>query len=138
MMVTAPKHYCCRPNIGYVRPGDTVELQVMVEPMKDEKKIEQERHKFMIQSMYVKDAPGDLKSQASQVDEPEAPIKELAPPADFWAKDHSKKDIMFHKFTVAFHQQTMTKDKLDGILMDLTSRAAAEAAAEMERERRRE
>lgn len=49
MMVTAPKHYCCRPNIGYVRPGDTVELQVMVEPMKDEKKIEQERHKFMIQ-----------------------------------------------------------------------------------------
>jgi hypothetical protein len=49
MMVTAPKHYCCRPNIGYVRPGDTVELQVMVEPMKDEKKIEQEKHKFMIQ-----------------------------------------------------------------------------------------
>lgn len=45
---------------------------------------------------------------------------------------------MFHKFTVAFHQQTMTKDKLDGIMVDLTSRAAAEAAAEMERERRRD
>ena len=49
MMVTSPKHYCAQPNVGYVKPGDTVEMQVMVEPMENEKKIEEEHHKFMLQ-----------------------------------------------------------------------------------------
>uniref|UniRef100_A0AC34RCB4 Major sperm protein n=1 Tax=Panagrolaimus sp. JU765 TaxID=591449 RepID=A0AC34RCB4_9BILA len=142
-MVTAPKHYCCRPAVGYVKPNETVELQVMVEPLEDEKKLEAEKHKFMVQALVVRHAPGDKKveSMEESVDDHSKSheLKELPDPHDFWQLEHPKKDIMYHKFPVAFFQPNqMTKEQLETTVRELTSRAAAEAADEMERERERE
>ncbi|KAJ2238178.1 phosphatidylinositol-binding protein scs2, partial [Coemansia sp. RSA 455] len=33
---TAPKQYCVRPNAGRIEPGESVEVQVVLQPMKEE------------------------------------------------------------------------------------------------------
>ncbi|KAH9991293.1 PapD-like protein [Russula vinacea] len=51
---TAPKLYCVRPNSGKVDPGQTVEVQVMLQAMKEEPPLNAKcKDKFLIQSMLI-------------------------------------------------------------------------------------
>ncbi|KAI0246726.1 PapD-like protein [Lactifluus subvellereus] len=51
---TAPKLYCVRPNSGKVEPGQTVEVQVMLQAMKEEPPLNAKcKDKFLIQSMLI-------------------------------------------------------------------------------------
>ncbi|KAA1469879.1 VAMP-associated protein [Dentipellis sp. KUC8613] len=51
---TAPKLYCVRPNSGRVEPGETVEVQVMLQAMKEEPPLNAKcKDKFLIQSTLI-------------------------------------------------------------------------------------
>ncbi|KAH7710317.1 MSP domain-containing protein VAP, partial [Aphelenchoides avenae] len=55
---TAPRFYCVRPNSGVVKPGDTANIAVMLQPVDQAATLESERtrHKFMIQTAFAPDA----------------------------------------------------------------------------------
>jgi len=49
---TAPKQYCVRPNSGIIRPHDHVEVQVLLQAMKEEPPLDYKcRDKFLVQSV---------------------------------------------------------------------------------------
>ncbi|KAJ9612895.1 phosphatidylinositol-binding protein scs2 [Cladophialophora chaetospira] len=49
---TAPKQYCVRPNSGMIQPNDSVEVQVLLQAMKDEPPLDAKcRDKFLVQSV---------------------------------------------------------------------------------------
>ncbi|KAI0322349.1 PapD-like protein [Amylostereum chailletii] len=51
---TAPKLYCVRPNSGRVEPGETVEVQVILQAMKDEPPLNTKcKDKFLIQTTLI-------------------------------------------------------------------------------------
>ncbi|KAI9573597.1 VAMP-associated protein [Boletus coccyginus] len=51
---TAPKLYCVRPNSGRIEPGDSVEVSVMLQPMKEEPPLSTKcKDKFLIQSTLI-------------------------------------------------------------------------------------
>ncbi|KAK5085641.1 phosphatidylinositol-binding protein scs2 [Lithohypha guttulata] len=51
---TAPKQYCVRPNSGLVRPHDAVEVQVLLQAMKEDPPLDARcRDKFLVQSVQV-------------------------------------------------------------------------------------
>ncbi|KAJ2459822.1 phosphatidylinositol-binding protein scs2 [Coemansia sp. RSA 2424] len=51
---TAPKQYCVRPNAGRIEPGDAVEVQVVLQPMKEEPAADFKcRDKFLVQSIQI-------------------------------------------------------------------------------------
>ncbi|KAJ5191051.1 uncharacterized protein N7498_010036 [Penicillium cinerascens] len=51
---TAPKHYCVRPNSGRVEPGKTVDVQVLLQAMKEEPSADAKcKDKFLVQSVAV-------------------------------------------------------------------------------------
>ncbi|KAF3491903.1 MSP domain-containing protein [Arthroderma uncinatum] len=51
---TAPKHYCVRPNSGRIEPGKQVEVQVLLQAMKEEPPLDAKcRDKFLVQSVAV-------------------------------------------------------------------------------------
>ncbi|KAK0553418.1 phosphatidylinositol-binding protein scs2 [Tilletia horrida] len=51
---TAPKQYCVRPNSGRIEPGEKVEVQVLLQPMKEEPSSTQKcRDKFLVQSTLI-------------------------------------------------------------------------------------
>ena len=60
---TAPRFYCVRPNSGVVKPGDTANIAVMLQPVDQAATLESERtrHKFMIQTAFApnEDTPVD-------------------------------------------------------------------------------
>eukprot|EP01122_Echinamoeba_exundans_P004909 TRINITY_DN15118_c0_g1_i1.p1 TRINITY_DN15118_c0_g1~~TRINITY_DN15118_c0_g1_i1.p1 ORF type:complete len:291 (+),score=90.90 TRINITY_DN15118_c0_g1_i1:379-1251(+) len=62
---TAPKRYCVRPNIGIVPAKEKVEIQVVLSPSKDPVTDYNQRDKFQILSVVVKDA---LKLEAANAD----------------------------------------------------------------------
>ncbi|CAL1712853.1 unnamed protein product [Somion occarium] len=79
---TAPKLYCVRPNSGRVEPGETVEVQVMLQAMKEEPPLNAKcKDKFLIQStlispeketlslqdMWNAESPDDISSQKIRV-----------------------------------------------------------------------
>ncbi|WFD32770.1 phosphatidylinositol-binding protein scs2 [Malassezia sp. CBS 17886] len=83
---TAPKQYCVRPNSGRIEPGERVEIQVLLQPLKEEPPANAKcRDKFLIQS---------------------APIsadKEMLPIAELWALQEREKEAIFeHKIRCAF------------------------------------
>jgi len=47
---TAPKKYCVRPNCGFIKPEEKVEVAVCLQPFEYDPN-EKHRHKFMVQSM---------------------------------------------------------------------------------------
>ncbi|KAJ7644193.1 PapD-like protein [Roridomyces roridus] len=64
---TAPKLYAVRPNSGRVEPGQSVDVSVMLQPMKDEPPLNTKcKDKFLIQSTLI------------------TPGKEAMPLADIW------------------------------------------------------
>ncbi|KAL2812812.1 PapD-like protein [Aspergillus granulosus] len=51
---TAPKHYCVRPNSGRIEPGKHVEVQVLLQAMKDEPAPDAKcKDKFLVQTVAV-------------------------------------------------------------------------------------
>ncbi|GAA5978385.1 hypothetical protein JCM21900_003021 [Sporobolomyces salmonicolor] len=51
---TAPKQYCVRPNSGRIEPGETVEVQVLLQPMKEDPPPGAKcRDKFLVQSVII-------------------------------------------------------------------------------------
>ncbi|KAL4927202.1 putative integral ER membrane protein Scs2 [Aspergillus undulatus] len=51
---TAPKHYCVRPNSGRIEPGKHVEVQVLLQAMKDEPAADAKcKDKFLVQTVAV-------------------------------------------------------------------------------------
>ncbi|SPO38578.1 related to SCS2 - required for inositol metabolism [Pseudozyma flocculosa] len=51
---TAPKQYCVRPNSGRIEPGERVEVQVLLQPMKEEPPLSAKcRDKFLVQSTII-------------------------------------------------------------------------------------
>jgi hypothetical protein len=51
---TAPKLYCVRPNSGRIEPGDSIEVSVMLQPMKEEPALAAKcKDKFLIQSTLI-------------------------------------------------------------------------------------
>uniref|UniRef100_A0A8R1V262 Major sperm protein n=1 Tax=Pristionchus pacificus TaxID=54126 RepID=A0A8R1V262_PRIPA len=49
---TAPKQYCVRPNSGVLKPGETANISVMLQPI-DSIPADAAKHKFMVQSCYA-------------------------------------------------------------------------------------
>jgi len=58
---TAPKRYCVRPNQGIVETGSTVSIAVMLQPF-DYDPAEKNKHKFMVQTMFLPEGEDDLES----------------------------------------------------------------------------
>ncbi|GAA5833639.1 hypothetical protein JCM3766R1_002597 [Sporobolomyces carnicolor] len=72
---TAPKQYCVRPNSGRIEPGETVEVQVLLQPMKDDPPAGTKcRDKFLVQSVVI------------------TPERENVPLAELWAVVDKDKD----------------------------------------------
>ncbi|TFY74389.1 hypothetical protein EWM64_g9623 [Hericium alpestre] len=58
---TAPKLYCVRPNSGRVEPGETAEVQVMLQAMKEEPPLNAKcKDKFLIQSTLITEEKNSL------------------------------------------------------------------------------
>lgn len=51
---TAPKQYCVRPNSGHIAPGKSVEVQVLLQAMKEDPPLDARcRDKFLVQSVAI-------------------------------------------------------------------------------------
>ncbi|KKZ60251.1 hypothetical protein EMCG_05008 [[Emmonsia] crescens] len=50
---TAPKSYCVRPNSGRIGAGESVDVQVLLQAMKDDKSVGTSKDKFLVQSVAV-------------------------------------------------------------------------------------
>ncbi|ORZ10118.1 PapD-like protein [Absidia repens] len=60
---TAPKLYCVRPNAGTVTAGETMEIQVMLQPFKEEPPLDQKcKDKFLVQSVPITEELKSLES----------------------------------------------------------------------------
>lgn len=76
---TAPKLYCVRPNSGKVEPGQTVEVQVMLQAMKEEPPLNAKcKDKFLIQTMLI------------------PPEKSTLPPHDLWTTPEGEEPAKVH------------------------------------------
>jgi hypothetical protein len=54
---TAPKQYCVRPNNGVVKPGETLEVHVLLQPFKEEPAADFKcKDKFLVQAIPVTDS----------------------------------------------------------------------------------
>lgn len=51
---TAPKRYCVRPNCGLIKPNESVNVAVMLQPFDYQDSAENKRHKFLVQSILPK------------------------------------------------------------------------------------
>lgn len=61
---TAPKRYCVRPNCGLIKPDESVNVAVMLQPFDYKDSAENKRHKFLVQSIIPKEeiAPNDVET----------------------------------------------------------------------------
>ena len=86
MKTTAPKQYCVRPNSGRLEAGERVEVQVLLQPLKEEPPMQAKcRDKFLIQSAII------------------TPEKETVPIAEFWVQQETQKDaIAEHKIRCVY------------------------------------
>ncbi|PGH07898.1 hypothetical protein GX51_01608 [Blastomyces parvus] len=50
---TAPKSYCVRPNSGRIGAGESIDVQVLLQAMKDDKSVGTSKDKFLVQSVAV-------------------------------------------------------------------------------------
>ncbi|KAJ3025143.1 UNVERIFIED_CONTAM: phosphatidylinositol-binding protein scs2 [Siphonaria sp. JEL0065] len=79
---TAPKQYCVRPNAGIITAGDTREVEVLLQAMKDDPPLDFKcKDKFLVQSIVV---PADVLAVDGET--------QSARLAEFWARaDDAKK-----------------------------------------------
>ncbi|CAG8430162.1 unnamed protein product [Penicillium salamii] len=97
---TAPKHYCVRPNSGHIEPGDTVEVQVLLQAMKEEPAENAKcKDKFLVQAVPV--SRGMESATVSQ-------IFDQTP----------KGDVVERKIRVVFIATDASSDKANESLLD--------------------
>ncbi|KAJ2798944.1 phosphatidylinositol-binding protein scs2, partial [Coemansia furcata] len=92
---TAPKQYCVRPNAGRIEPGDAVEVQVVLQPMKEEPPVDFKcRDKFLVQSIQI------------------TPEMESMPMTELWAmvEREAKSSINEKKLRVRYTSDSMTSN----------------------------
>ncbi|KAJ2747142.1 phosphatidylinositol-binding protein scs2 [Coemansia sp. BCRC 34301] len=92
---TAPKQYCVRPNAGRIEPGDAVEVQVVLQPMKEEPAADFKcRDKFLVQSIQI------------------TPEMESMPMTELWAmvEREAKSSINEKKLRVRYIPESTPKD----------------------------
>ncbi|KAJ9117576.1 hypothetical protein QFC22_004426 [Naganishia vaughanmartiniae] len=83
--VTAPKSYVVKPNSGRIEPGETVTVQVILQPMKEEPAINaKSRDKFLLQSCII------------SVEQEGRPLHDL------WSEITDKSSIHEHKLRCVF------------------------------------
>ncbi|KAF7365145.1 MSP domain-containing protein [Mycena venus] len=77
---TAPKLYCVRPNSGRVEPGQSIDVSVMLQPLKDEPPLNAKcKDKFLIQSTLI------------------TPGKEAMPLQDIWSSPDTGEEGKVHQ-----------------------------------------
>jgi len=77
---TAPKLYCVRPNSGRVEPGQSIDVSVMLQPLKDEPPLNAKcKDKFLIQSTMI------------------TPGKEAMPLQDIWNSPDAGEEGKVHQ-----------------------------------------
>jgi len=77
---TAPKLYCVRPNSGRVEPGQSIDVSVMLQPLKDEPPLNAKcKDKFLIQSTLI------------------TPGKEAMPLQDIWSSPDAGEEGKVHQ-----------------------------------------
>jgi hypothetical protein len=84
---TAPKLYCVRPNSGVIEPGDSVDVQVLLQAMREDPPLSHKcKDKFLVQSMIL--SPDRLSKSAH----------------DMWVFDEDEKPPQIHqqKIKVAY------------------------------------
>ncbi|KAF8598460.1 PapD-like protein [Ceratobasidium sp. AG-I] len=83
---TAPKLYSVRPNAGTISPGQSVDINVRLQAMREPPLSFKCKDKFLVQSMII--GPNQLSKSVS----------------DIWAFDGNPKDVQIHqqKITVAY------------------------------------
>jgi len=63
---TAPKRYCVRPNAGILEPGNSISIAVVFQPCELEPSAN--KHKFMVQSLFVSDGEVNMDAMWKDVD----------------------------------------------------------------------
>lgn len=91
---TAPQRYCVRPNAGIINPAGDAEIKVMLQPG-----VIDERHKFMVQSIYVSDDYNKLEGKEEK--------KEFV--AELW-KAPAENPVMSSKLICNFLQPEPVSD----------------------------
>ncbi|QRV77312.1 hypothetical protein RhiJN_05327 [Ceratobasidium sp. AG-Ba] len=84
---TAPKLYCVRPNSGVIEPGDSVDVQVLLQAMREDPPLSHKcKDKFLVQSMII------------------TPDRQSKSPHDMWIFDEDEKAPQIHqqKIKVAY------------------------------------
>ncbi|KAH8104686.1 PapD-like protein [Cristinia sonorae] len=104
---TAPKLYCVRPNSGRVEPGETVEVQVMLQAMKEEPPMNAKcKDKFLIQSTII------------------TPDKENVPLQEMWSSEGND-EIHSQKIRVVYlppeGQTVQEEDETQGNMSSMLS-----------------
>jgi len=64
---TAPKRYCVRPNAGILDPGVSISIAVVFQPCELEPTAN--KHKFMVQALYIPDGEINLEETWKNVDQ---------------------------------------------------------------------
>ncbi|KAL7746649.1 phosphatidylinositol-binding protein scs2 [Sorochytrium milnesiophthora] len=84
---TAPKQYCVRPNSGTLGPDETAEVQILLQPMKEDPPADARcKDKFLVQSIGITAADASL------------------PPQEIWTKvdGERKSEVEEHKLRVVW------------------------------------
>ncbi|KAJ2784625.1 phosphatidylinositol-binding protein scs2 [Coemansia javaensis] len=90
---TAPKQYCVRPNAGRMESGDSIKIQISLQPMKEEPPPDFKcRDKFLIQSIQISPEMESMpmtelwamveREAKSSISEKKLRVRYIAPPAE--------------------------------------------------------
>ncbi|KAJ5653365.1 hypothetical protein N7490_000368 [Penicillium lividum] len=119
---TAPKHYCVRPNSGRVEPGKQVDVQVLLQAMKEEPASDAKcKDKFLVQSVAVTrdmEFANFEKASKSAVVERKIRVLWLAPNTDVKNEPHDDEPSSYPSPTSNFETpapRKMTADHLSPI-----------------------
>lgn len=101
---TAPKQYCVRPNSGKLRPGEALEVAILLQAMRDDPPLDFKcKDKFLIQALKVSN---ELFSSLEGDDAPGQLLSELWAQAELSKKDNGppseRSPIEEHKLRVVF------------------------------------
>ncbi|OQV17252.1 putative Vesicle-associated membrane protein-associated protein A [Hypsibius exemplaris] len=64
---TAPKRYCVRPNGGFIKAGDNVNVSIVYQPGEVNDAQERARHKFLVQAIFVENDAVQLEQAWKEV-----------------------------------------------------------------------
>ncbi|EKV19632.1 Integral ER membrane protein Scs2, putative [Penicillium digitatum] len=117
---TAPKHYCVRPNSGHIEPGKTVEVQVLLQAMKEDPAADAKcKDKFLVQAVPVSRSLEDASvaqifDQTAKADVVERKIRVVFLPTDATSNDSvHHEELPAHPSPGGANFQTPAPKKID-------------------------